>query len=72
MERKVGEIFEFQNKKLCVEKEECDLLSKCKNCFFDKNGRCVGLKHLSYIGHCVFLYRNDCENVIFVEVKDNH
>lgn len=64
MERKIGEVFEYQGKKLRVQyvPEE-----NCKGCFFD--GCCTrGAK--SVTGYCDEENRTDGSFVIFTEVKD--
>lgn len=64
MERKIGEVFEYQGKKLIVQyvPEE-----NCKGCFFD--GCCTrGAK--SVTGYCDEENRTDGSFVIFTEVKD--
>lgn len=61
-ERRVGEVFEYQGKKIRVEES-----SGCDGCFF--KGRCSSLRR-EVIGHCQFDCRTDDKAVIFVEVKD--
>ena len=63
MERKVGEVFNFQSKKLRVEKRE---KHTCCDCFFD--GYCNKLIVNPVAGNCVC--REDGYNVIFVEVSE--
>ena len=64
MERKIGEIFEYESKKLHV-KESAS--SGCDGCFF--NGHC---EHSSnpIIGLCEKDQREDEKDVIFVEVQE--
>ena len=62
MERKIGEIFEYESKKLQV-KESAS--SGCDGCFF------VGKCYLSFeAGQCKAVNRTDRKNVIFVEVQE--
>ena len=61
-ERRVGEVFEYQGKKIRVEES-----SGCDGCFF--KGRCSSLRR-EVIGHCQFDCRTDDKAVIFVEVKN--
>lgn len=63
MERKIGEVFEYEGKALRVE-EYKDNVNECFGCFFD--GKCFSLKA---VGHCEAERRTDKKNVIFVEVK---
>ena len=63
MERKIGEVFDFEGKRLIVEESK----SGCDDCFF--NVKCTrGIK--SVTGLCRSVYRDDKKDVIFVEVKD--
>ena len=62
-ERKIGEIFEFEDKKLQV-KESAS--SGCDGCFFDEQ-RIPCSKYVA--GYC-FKFRADKKKVIFVEVKE--
>lgn len=61
-ERKVGEIFEYQGKKIRVEES-----SGCDGCFF--KGRCSSLRKEA-IGHCEFDCRTDDKAVIFVDITE--
>lgn len=63
MERKIGEVFEYEGKALRVE-EYKDNVNECFGCFFD--GKCFSSKA---VGHCEAERRTDKKNVIFVEVK---
>ena len=64
MERKIGEVFEYQGKKLQV---KANSNGGCEGCIF--NVRCTrGIK--SVTGCCTSGYRDDKKNVIFVEVKE--
>lgn len=63
MERKIGETFEFEGKKLIVN----EIKSGCKGCFFD--GKCrVELTEI--VGVCGATERTDKKDVIFVEVQE--
>ena len=61
-ERKIGEVFEYQGKKIRVEES-----SGCDGCFF--KGRCSSLRK-EVIGHCEFDCRTDDKAVIFVEITE--
>ena len=64
MERKIGEVFEYEGKALRVE-EYKDNVNECFGCFLD--GKCFSSKA---VGHCEAERRTDKKNVIFVEVKE--
>ena len=66
MERKIGETFVYEGKKLQV-KESAS--SSCDGCFFE--GRCSSVRK-EVTGHCQFEYRTDGKEVIFVEVQEQH
>lgn len=68
MERKIGELFEYEGKKIkCV--EDLDL-QMCKICLIKdfnlKSCYCIS----DVIGVCSPILRGDSKNVIFVEVKE--
>ncbi len=65
MERKIGEVFEIDNKKYKViesnpERSDCDIFA------FDSDYRCITTKR----GFCQRINREDGADVIFVEVKE--
>lgn len=64
MERKIGETFEFEGKKLQVKESTS---SGCGGCFFDEQ-RILCSKNVA--GYCDFRFRADKKKVIFVEVKE--
>lgn len=64
MERKIGETFEYEGKKLQVMKSAN---SGCDGCFFE--GRCSSSRK-EVSGHCQFEYRTDNNEVIFAEVQE--
>lgn len=64
MERKIGETFEYEGKKLQV-KESAS--SGCDRCFFDE--QCLPLRK-EVAGECEFEYRTDKKEVIFVEATE--
>ena len=64
MERKIGETFEYEDKKLQV-KESAS--SGCGGCFFDEQ-RIPCSKNVA--GYCDFKFRADKKKVIFVEVNE--
>lgn len=65
-ERKVGEIFEYEGKKLKVEEK---VSSDCYGCFFDE-------QHIpcskNTLGYCGSEFRTDKKEVIFVEVTEQN
>ena len=63
MERKIGDTFEYQGKKLIVEENKSD---NCGGCFF--NGQCPLIVRKT-AGECQAESRVDNKYVIFVEVK---
>ena len=64
MERKIGETFEFEGKKLkVVDEGTC----KCNECIFYRR-ECSLIRNV--IGSCSEVHRTDKKSVIFVEVKD--
>ena len=63
-ERKVGEIFEYEGKKLKVEEK---VSSDCYGCFFDEQHILCSNKTL---GYCGSEFRTDKKEVIFVEAKE--
>lgn len=65
MERKVGEIFECDGKKLQVIE---DPLGVCDGCYFENNGNCT--KHLEINGLCESTDRKDGHGVVFKEIND--
>ena len=65
MERKIGETFEFEGKKLKVMKDE---KGSCDGCFFDNEDDCSSRNPTA--GICNGYRRTDKKPVIFVEVKD--
>ena len=64
MERKIGETFEFEGKKLQVKESE---EGSCNFCFF--NAECKN-RNLHVSGACDGAWREDGKNVIFVEVQE--
>ena len=65
MERKVGEVFEFEGRKLKVEKAKPNSCTGCgllnENCF-DKR---------AITGECVDEFRDDETDVIFKDITNN-
>lgn len=71
MERKVGEVFDFNGVKLQVK----DIGNKacCDGCCFDKpEHKCFDAHISGRIGVCSRLFRSDGKHVIFVKVKDKN
>lgn len=66
MERKIGEIFKYEGKKLRV---EADNDSECKRCYL--NELCPNINK-EIIGECVRIHRQDKTSVVFVEINDEH
>lgn len=64
MERKIGEVFEYQGKKLKVVETKD---STCYNCYF-ANRDCEKTKKV--LGACIRERRTDKKPVIFVEAKE--
>ena len=64
MEKKIGETFEFEGKKLQVKESE---EGSCNFCFF--NSECKN-RNLHVSGACDGAWREDGKNVIFVEVQE--
>lgn len=64
MERKIGETFEFEGKKLQVKKTAS---SGCDGCFFNEQ-RIPCSKYVA--GYCALKFRTDKKDVIFVEVQE--
>ena len=66
MERKIGEIFEYEGKKLRV---EADKDSECKRCCLNESCPDINQK---IIGECVNIHRQDKTSVVFVEINNEH
>ena len=66
MERKIGEVFEYQGKKLKVVQTTSNL---CNNCYFYVNSICKEMRK-QCCGECDQRMRIDGKPVIFVEVKE--
>lgn len=66
MERKIGETFEYEGKKLRV---EADKDSECKRCCLNESCPDINQK---IIGECVNIHRQDKTSVVFVEINDEH
>ena len=64
MERKIGDTFEYEGKKLKVMANRVDT---CEACFFD--GHCTR-DNKALAGKCGSNDRDDGKNVIFVEVQE--
>lgn len=64
MERKIGETFEFEGKKLQVKKNAS---SGCDGCFFNEQ-RIPCSRYAA--GYCALKFRTDKKDVIFVEVQE--
>ena len=63
-ERQIGEVFEYEGKKLKVVKAEMC----CGNCFFYKGCCCTTINRT--IGECKSSKRSDNESVVFVEITE--
>ena len=64
-ERRVGEEFEYEGKKLKVVETE---ITKCDECYFLNNNAC--LKNYQVAGECSSRKRTDYKPIIFMEVED--
>ena len=64
MERKIGEVFEFEGKKIKVTIASND---ECNGCILD--GKCT-IMNKSILGRCGCDYREDGTSVKFVEVQE--
>lgn len=64
MERKVGEIFEYDGRMIQVKKTR----GICDGCYFDYGSHC---RKTSEVDNCSLSYRKDDMDVIFVELKEN-
>ena len=67
MERKVGEIFTYGDKRYQVVK--VDIGIGCKGCAFETSG-CSTYK--SFLGHCHYAFRRDNTSVIFKLINNNN
>ena len=68
MERKVGEVFDFNGVKLQV-KDTGDSCT-CYGCYFSVHKRKRnGVRFRNQTGECFQFYRSDGKNVIFVKVE---
>ena len=66
MERKVGEVFDFNGVKLQVKDDCCKAC--CNGCYFEEPGdECFDAYGCT--GYCHRLFRSDGKDVVFVEVK---
>lgn len=63
MERKIGEIFTYGDKRYQVVKD-----ITCKGCAFIKNGSCYSLNGL--LGPCDYTKRTDKTDIIFKEINN--
>lgn len=66
MERKIGETFEYEGKKLQVKESE---RISCYGCFFDE--QCLPLRK-EVAGECESEYRTDKKEVVFVEATEQN
>ena len=70
MERKVGEVFDFNGVKLQV--KDTGQKVSCDGCYFDEpKYKCFDAHISGRIGVCSRLFRSDGKHVIFVEVQSN-
>ena len=70
MERKVGEVFDFNGVKLQVKDTGQKIC--CGGCYFDEpEYKCFDAYISGRIGVCSRLFRSDGKHVIFVEVQSN-
>lgn len=67
MERKIGEVFEFEGKKYeVVEDDKPDKENDCYKCIFDIEPGCFS----STRGVCCSTERTDGKEVVFIEVRE--
>ena len=64
MEHKIGEVFDFEDKKIKAEINTNHNHYCCDGCMFDNSDECWKIKD-----YCGSGYRQDGNDVIFVEVK---
>lgn len=70
MERKVGEVFDFDRFKLKV--KITNNSDACYGCYFDKlDHECQKIHVIEETGLCYGGFRGDKNDVIFVEVEDD-
>lgn len=66
-ERKIGEIFYYNNTLLQVEERKF-----CDDCYFKSIKRqcsCICQPHIKVTGHCEYLLRSDRKSVSFIKIK---
>ena len=66
MERKVGEVFEYNGVILRVKMKSLDSEDLCEGCFFNNSNNSCNDKNL---GFCSKLFRADKKEVIFKRLK---
>lgn len=70
MERKVGEVFDFNGVMLQV--KDTGKRISCDGCYFNEPKRaCDGVRYINQTGKCFRTRRTDDKNVIFVEWKED-
>ena len=71
VERKIGEVFDFNGIKLRV--QDAGYKASCNGCYFCVSFycQCYELHHKQLIGECYRIYREDGKDVIFMEVQSN-
>lgn len=67
MERKIGEIFDFNNKKIKVVSAEGPC--SCKDCIFVSGKYCTRGEAINFVGLCFYTHRSDQISVKFIEIK---
>ena len=67
MERKIGEIFDFNNKKIKVVSAEGPC--SCKDCIFVSGKYCIRGEAINFVGLCFYTHRSDQISVKFIEIK---
>ena len=68
MERKIGEVFTYDNETFIVENSK--LPDSCENCYFLKRDGCT-IKRKDYFGNCSSYTRTDRTDVIFKKLEEN-
>lgn len=69
MEKKIGEIFYFNNKKIKVVNAEGPC--SCKDCIFVSGKYCIRGEAVNFVGLCFYTHRSDQTSVKFVEIKES-
>lgn len=66
MERKIGEIFEFEGINVVVNESVREFNKRCKDCYFNFSN-CSMIE--DFVGVCSSDIRKDGKNIVFAEIK---